>query len=138
MTRHQMRESAFLLVFERIFRNDEIDELLALAKECESLNLSRHTEALFRGVDEKTPLLDAEIEKHLKNWTLSRISKVALAVLRLAVYEIDYCKDIDIDIAISEAIKIAQEYTTADDVSFINGVLSSVSKERKACPSISE
>ncbi|MEG0693221.1 MAG: transcription antitermination factor NusB [Oscillospiraceae bacterium] len=131
MTRHQMRQYAFMLTFERIFNEDDIDSIIELAKECETVEVNRQVLELFKGVDSKKEILDAEIEKHLKNWTLSRISKVSLAVLRVAMYEILYCDDIDIDVAISEAVKIAQIYTMKEDVSFVNGVLSSVSKEHK-------
>lgn len=131
MTRHQMRQSAFMLTFERIFNNDDVDSIIELAKECETVEINNQVLELFNGVDEKKDILDKEIQNHLKNWTLSRISKVSLAVLRVAMYEINYCDDIDIDVAISEAVKIAQTYTLKEDVSFVNGVLSSVSKEKK-------
>lgn len=128
MTRHQMRQNAFLLTFERIFNTDPIEQVLELARECENVELDDQVTALFIGVDEKREELDTEIEKYLKNWTLPRISKVALAVLRIAMYEMLYCGDMDNDVAISEAVKIAQEYTTKDDISFINGVLASAEK----------
>lgn len=128
MTRHQMREYAFMLTFERIFNDDEPDNIVELAGECETVEINQQVIELFKGVDEKKEILDEEISKHLKNWTLSRISKVSLAVLRVAMYEILYCDDIDMDIAISEAVKIAQDFTMKDDVSFVNGVLSSVAK----------
>lgn len=131
MTRHQMREYVFMLTFERIFNANSPEEVIELAKECEIVEVNQQVETLFMGIDEKREVLDAEIEKHLKNWTLNRISKVSLAVLRVAVYEILFCDDIDIDIAISEAIKIAQDFTVKDEVSFVNGVLSSISKEIK-------
>lgn len=131
MTRHQMREAAFMLTFERIFNKDSLDEIIALAKECETVEISPAVEQLFKEVDGSKEILDKEIQKHLKKWTINRISKVSLAVLRVAMYEIIFCDDIDIDVAISEAVKIAQDFTLKDDVSFINGVLSSVSKEKK-------
>jgi N utilization substance protein B len=130
MTRHQMRESAFMLVFERIFTNDPIEEMVQAAKECENIEINDQAVALFRGVEEKREELDEIIKKHLKNWTIARISKVSLAVLRVAVYEMKYCDDISDEIAISEAVKIAQTYTLKDDVQFINGVLASVSRDR--------
>ena len=128
MTRHQMRQSAFMLTFERIFNDAPIDEILELAAECETVELNDAAVALFKGVDEKKELLDEEIAKYLKNWTINRISRVSLAVLRVAMYEILFDDSIETDIAISEAVKIAQEFTSKDDVSFVNGVLSSFSK----------
>lgn len=130
MTRHQMRESAFMLTFEKIFTNEMPDEIIATAKECDLFEINDQAIALFKGADEKQAELDEIIEKYLKNWSLNRISKVALAVLRLAIYEMKFVADISDDIAISEAVKIAQTYTMKDDVNFINGILASVSREK--------
>ncbi len=127
-----MRQYAFMLTFERIFNEEPIEQLLEMAKECEIIEVTKDVTNLFIGVDHNKEKLDEEISKHLKKWSINRISKVSLAILRVAMYEILFCDDIDIDVAISEAVKIAQIYTMKDDVSFINGVLSSVSKERKA------
>lgn len=132
MTRHQMRQNAFMLIFERIFNQEPLAEILEAAEECETVEVDERVAALFRGVEEKKDLLDAEIQKYLKNWTIQRISKVSLSVLRLAMYEILFCGDVETDIAISEAVKIAQEFTGKEDVSFVNGVLSSVSKALKS------
>ncbi|WMJ23029.1 transcription antitermination factor NusB [Paludicola sp. MB14-C6] len=131
MTRHQMRQSAFILTFERIFNTGSIDEIVELAKECGNIEIDNSVITLFKGVDENKEVIDSEISKHLKKWSISRISKVSLAVLRVAMYEIMFSNDMDIDIIISEAVKIAQTFTLKDDVAFVNGVLSSVAKERK-------
>ena len=131
MTRHQMRQCAFMLTFERVFNDENIDSLLQTAKENDFFEIDNQAEALFRNVDAKKPVLDEEISKYLKNWSIERISKVSLCILRIAMYEIMFCDDIDTDIAISEAVKLAQEFSLKDDVAFVNGVLSSVSKELK-------
>lgn len=129
MTRHQMRESVFLLTFERIFNGDPLDSIIETATECETVEIDDRVLAWVRGIDEKKTEIDQEIEKHLKkNWTLTRISKVSLAVLRVAVYELLFVDDMETNVSISEAVKIAQEYTTKEDVSFVNGVLSSAAK----------
>lgn len=129
MTRHQMRESVFLLTFERIFNGDSLDSIIEMARECETVEIDDRVLAWVTGIDEKKTEIDHEIEKHLKkNWTLTRISKVSLAVLRVAVYELLFVDDMETNVSISEAVKIAQEYTTKEDVSFVNGVLSSAAK----------
>lgn len=127
-----MRQYAFILTFERIFNQDPIDEIIDIARECENVIIDTNVIELVKGVDDNKELLDSEISKHLKKWSISRISKVSLAILRLAMYEIRFCKEIEIDIVISEAVKLAQAYTSKDDVSFINGVLSSVAKSEKS------
>lgn len=128
MTRHQMREAAFLLTFERIFNSDSIESVIETAKECETVSVDERVIAWVTGIDAKKEEIDAQIEKHLKNWTLARISKVSLAVLRVAIYELLFVEDMETNVSISEAVKIAQEYSTKEDVSFVNGVLSGVAK----------
>lgn len=128
MTRHQMRESVFLLTFERIFNEDPLESVIETAKECETVEMDSRVLTWVTEIDAKKAEIDAEIEKHLKNWTLSRISKVSLAVLRVAIYELFYVDDMETNVSISEAVKIAQEYTTKEEVSFVNGVLSSAAK----------
>lgn len=130
ITRHQMREYAFMLTFERIFHQGDIEDVIQYAEETEIIQLSLSVLDLFKGVDENIELLDSHISRHLKKWTIDRISTVSLAVLRVAMYEILFSKDIEIDIIISEAVKIAQTYTLKEDVSFVNGVLSSIAKEQ--------
>lgn len=132
LTRHQMREFAFMLTFERIFYKDDISDVLKYAEETEIIQLTPAVLYIFNGVEENLATLDEHISKHLNKWTIERISKVSLAVLRVAMFEILFSKDLDIDIIISEAVKIAQTYTVKDDVSFINGVLSSIAKEQKS------
>ena len=126
-----MREAAFLLTFERIFSPDvPVAEIVNVAKECDEFELCDEAVSLFFGVDQHRDELDQIISSYLKKWTLQRISKVSLAVLRLAVYEMKYTNT-NWDIVISEAVKIAQTYTLKDDVSFVNGVLAAASKGMK-------
>lgn len=130
MTRHQMREVAFILTFEKIFSNETTQQLIETAKECNDFEINQEAICLFENVDQKKDELDEIIKKYLKKWTIDRISKVALAVLRIAVYEMYYVEDINDDIVISEAVKIVQTYTLKDDVTFVNGLLASISRER--------
>lgn len=126
ITRHQMRENAFILVFEKLFREESADEILELARECEDLTVNGQVEQMFKGVLDHVADIDAIIEKNLKNWKKERISKVSLAILRLGVYEILYCADVDNDIVASECVKLATTFAFDDDVSFVNGVIGSV------------
>lgn len=128
MNRHQMREAAFLLTFENIFHDNCPQEILEIARECEVFPVDDKAEALFLGIVDKQPEIDAIIEEHLKNWKLNRISKVALAVLRVAVFEMKFCEDVEQDIAISEAVILTQSYAMKDDVNFVNGILGSIAR----------
>lgn len=128
MTRHQMREAAFLLTFEKIFQDATPDELIEIVKDTEVFPIDQAVIELFKGVVEQQDELDVIIEKHLKNWNIHRISKVSLATLRVAVYEMMYCDDVDNDVAISEAVILTQSYAMKDDVNFVNGILGSISR----------
>ena len=131
LTRHQMRENAFILVFERIFNNDSAAELLESARENEEIEVTAEVESMFLGVVRYQDSIDELISANLKNWRMERISKVSLAILRLGVYEIVYCDEIDDDIVVSECVKLASEYAYEDDISFINGILGSIVRARR-------
>lgn len=126
-----MREAVFILTFEEIFTNESTEQLIKTAVECESFEINDAAEQMFEGIILHKDEIDEIIKRYLKNWSINRISKVSLAVLRVAVYEMTYCDDISDEIAVSEAVKIAQSYTLKDDVNFINGVLGSYSRSRK-------
>ncbi len=83
----------------------------------------------FNGVVQNIEAIDKEIAKHLIDWDFNRIAKVDLMVLRIATYEIKYVEDMPIKIAISEAIEIADEYSTDKSSKFVNGVLASINNE---------
>ena len=126
ITRHQMRENTFILVFEKLFREESADDILELARECEDLTINDQVEQMFKGVLDHVADIDVLIEKNLKNWKKERISRVSLAILRLGVYEILYCSDVDNDIVVSECVNLATTFAFDDDVSFVNGVLGSI------------
>lgn len=130
MTRHQMRESIFLLTFERIFNDEPVETIVETAKECETVPVDARVIAWFEDICKKQEMIDEEIKKYLKNWTITRISKVSLTALRVAMYEILFVEDMELNVSISEAVKLTQEYSNKDDVAFVNGVLSSVAKTR--------
>ncbi len=72
--------------------------------------------------------IDTMIEKQLKGWTLDRIAKVDLSILRVSVAEILHYDQIDIPTSINEAIEIAKDYSDDKAPMFINGVLDSIRK----------
>ncbi len=131
MTRSEMRESAFKLIFEKLFRDDSVDEILEVANEVEDLPINDTVVKMFAGVVEHADELDEIITKFSEKRQLSRIPKVNIAIIRLALYEIIYEK-LEMSIAISEAVLIAKKYTYETDVSFINGALGAYSREGQA------
>lgn len=131
MSRHEEREQAFILIFESLFNNDTVDAILELAKELRALDFKDdYVETVFRGVCANKNELSEIISSNLKGWTISRISKVSLAILLLAIYEMKYCDNIPSGVSINEAVELAKTYGCDNDQSFVNGVLSSVYKQQ--------
>ena len=75
--------------------------------------------------------IDQEIVKHLRGWTLERLSKVDLAILRLATYEILFEDEIPQNVSINEAVELSKRYSEDDSRKFINGVLDALSHGSK-------
>lgn len=82
-----------------------------------------YIERLTSGVIEHAAELDMYIEKYAKDWSVSRISRVASAIMRTAMFEILYMQDIPNGVAVNEAVELAKKYEDRDTVAFINGVL---------------
>lgn len=84
---------------------------------------------LALGIGEHAAELDSYIEKYSKGWKISRISRVAVAIMRIAMFEIMYMPDIPDKAAINEAVELSKKYEEEDTVSFINGILGSFLRE---------
>jgi len=132
ISRHQTRENAFILVFERIFHDDSVEEILDTARECGDMEITPDVEGMFRGVEGNKAIIDDTISANLKGWTMSRISKVSLAILRLGVWEILFCDGVADDIVVSECVRLATDFAYEDDIPFVNGVLGTVVRSKSA------
>ena len=131
MTRKQAREEAFILVFEKEFNGNTTDEILEAAAEARDLEPDDYVKTVFYGVYDRLSELDGVISENSVGWSINRISKTALCILRLALYEINYMDDIPVSVSINEAVELAKKYATKDDASFVNGILSTVVKKSK-------
>ena len=80
-------------------------------------------ESLASGAWQKREAVDTTIREHAKNWSFERIAKVDLAILRLAIYELLFRRDIPPIVSINEAIDLSKEFSTPDSKRFINGIL---------------
>ena len=129
MKRRDARESAFLLIFEKMFREESMSEIIDTAVESREIEVDNYSKAVVLKVEEVSEELDSSIEKYLDKWKLSRIPKVTLAIFRLAVCELKYFSDIPVKVTINEAIELAKKYASEEDASYINGVLGSYVRE---------
>lgn len=130
MNRSEMRDQAFVLLYESEFFKDkpvlDLEEIYS-----ENIDvLSEYGKILFEGAVSQKNELDSIVEKYLKGWTLTRISKVNLAILRLALYEMMNCENVPESVVINEAVELAKKYSGAEDSKFVNGILGSFSRSR--------
>lgn len=128
MTRKQEREQAFCLIFEKSFHQESCEEILELAENIREFEITQYIRDVFVGVFENTEYIDSLISKYLSNWTIDRISKTDLALLRLAVYEMKYCNDIPESVTVNEVVELAKTYSSDKGPSYINGVLGNISR----------
>lgn len=132
LTRREEREQVFILLFEKSFNSDtDMEQLYDFAIENEVITGSDFVKTLLNKTWENIVEIDGNIEKFSVGWKINRISKVALAVLRLAVCEILYFDDIPVGVSINEAVELCKKYAAKEDSSFVNGILGSLSKEAK-------
>lgn len=129
MNRHEAREQAFILIFEKAFRDDSLEEIVEAAMLARDLELSDFARQVFHGVEEHLQQIDAMIEENIIGWKKNRLSKVAISVLRVALYEMLFEESIPDSVSINEAVELAKTYGTGDDASFINGVLGAIEKK---------
>ena len=141
MTRSTLREIAVHIAFSLGPNPREIDALLAellekgyyqslgeedeLYGEYPSKKQVAYLRQMAEGLGEHLAELDFYIEKYAKGWTVGRISRVAVAIMRVAMYEVLYVPEVPGNVAINEAVEIAKKYEEQDTVAFINGILGS-------------
>jgi len=129
LSRSQARCEAFKIVFQLNQHMDDVDFLLDnLMNELPaSITSMPYIKNVVYGVMEKYDELTGIISDNLADgWKVERISKVARAVLLLAIYEIKYVEDVPEKVAINEALELAKKFDMPDSSVFVNGVLAGV------------
>ena len=128
MNRTEEREQAFLIVFEKIFRDDDIAEIIEYAKEARECDDNEYVNDVAFGVYKNIDIIDKYISDNSKGWSIKRVSKVGLAAMRIAVYEMLYRDDIPVSVSINEAVELIKKYATVDDSAFANGILGTIAR----------
>ena len=125
MTRRELRESIFLLLFRIEFNTrEELEEQLEdYYNNLESEEDTNYIHEKLMNILDRLSTIDEKIMEICKGWRLSRLGKAELAILRLAVYEILYDEEIPTGVAINEAVNIGKVYCSEEAPRFINGVL---------------
>ena len=127
MSRREIRENVFKMLFRVEFHDEEdMNEQLSMFEE-ELAHLNEedlnYIKEKFNKIIENIDSIDAEINDKSKDWKTSRMGKVDLSIIRLAVYEIKNEDDIPVKVSINEAVELAKKFGTDDSASFVNGVL---------------
>lgn len=133
-SRNEARQEAFKLIFQTGVNRDDVEFLLqqTILNKPESVQNTDYIRSVLFGVLDKEDELRRDIEDNLSGgWKLDRISRVSYALLKLAIYEIKYMKDIPVKVSINEAVELDKKFDEPDNSAFINGVLGSF--VRKTC-----
>ncbi|HEX2986410.1 MAG TPA: transcription antitermination factor NusB [Caproiciproducens sp.] len=128
MKRREAREQAFILIFERSINHDTTEQIIDTAEMSNDIRIDEFAEKLALGVEENEEILNGQIDGNIRGWKMNRLSKVSLSLLKMAIYEMMFMKDIPVSVSINEAIDLAKKYGGSDDAPFVNGVLGSVAK----------
>lgn len=132
MARPIAREAAMQLVFEQLFGGEGAAETLVdLIDYVPGENDRRYIDDVVTGVREHAAQIDEQIAACLRGWTLQRLSRVDLAILRLAVYEMEYAS-VPVAVSINEAVELTRKYSSEESCPFVNGVLGTISRKRIA------
>ena len=139
MTRSDAREIAVQLVYTLSFSGADVREVLdsqltrerfqelaedsPLYAQFPNEKQRQYIQDLVKGVYEHGAELDGYISKYAIGWSFSRISRMAAAVMRVAMYEILYMPDIPAAAAINEAVELSKHYETQETAAYINGIL---------------
>lgn len=123
--RRRARELAMQALFYMDVNRNASPQMLQ--RFCENFNPSQKARPFFlklvNGVLESQPQIDALIEQFSKNWRVKRMGCVDRNVMRIAVFEMLFCKDIPPKVSINEAIDVGKKFGTEESGAFINGIM---------------
>ncbi len=127
MTRREAREAAVELIFEQEFKKDQsLEETIQNAAELREIKFSGFAKKLFTEAWNHIEEIDEKIKAASDNWDIERISKTALAVSRIATYEILFEEEIPASVSINEALELLKHFGDFESVSFVNGLLGKI------------
>ena len=129
--RRDDRQQALQLVYERMFKDDTFEDIRTDALDARDEEISDYAKQIIEGIEFHKDAIDEIIENTLKGWKINRISKISLAAMRIAVYEMKYIKSVPVSVSINEAVSMTKKFAADKDGSFVNGVLGAVAKSLK-------
>lgn len=140
LTRRDIREKALQSLFQ-LSANEDLSKEVAMQKalannsedkeELEDIEIPSYLNVLVSGVIEQQQVIDSKINSHLKNWSINRLAKTDLLVMRIAVYEMLFVEEVPNKVALNEALEIIKRYSDEKSSKFVNGILSNMIEEKK-------
>lgn len=133
MKRTETRESAFKLIYSSEIQKEMIEEQIELflqENDIDNQEEVKYIENIYIGIKDNQEEINKLIESNLREkWTMDRISKIDIAILKVAIYELIYSKT-PYKVVINEAVELAKKYGDDSSKSFVNGILASIVKEK--------
>lgn len=137
MSRRKARDITFKYIYSTLYGEGEVSDVLESIITADTEEISdlegeekSYFDKVATGIKEKEQQIDDMILSKLKNWTIERIFKIDLAILRLAVFEIMYYEDMPPKVAVNEAVELAKKYGNDASSNFVNGVLREIIKDK--------
>lgn len=133
MNRSKIREETFKLLYSlQLIDNPDYNEQLDLFMEEEEIkgeDAAEYMKTIIEGVRENDDNIEAQINNNIKkDWSISRISKIDLTLLKLGIYELIYT-DTPYKVVVNEVVELAKKYGDDNSKGFVNGVLASIIKQ---------
>ncbi len=130
MSRRQARENAFLLAFAQTFGELPLEDALEANREYEDERpVDDFGACLLRAYYDHSAEVDDQIKTHLRGWTIERLPRVSVTVLRIAIAEMLYGAERKPGVAINEAVELTKKYGAEEDYQFVNGLLGSIARD---------
>ena len=146
MTRANARELAVHLIYAREFTGEEPEQTIRVRLEKDYYGvLSQendiyaerpskaqlgYIDSVVSGVADRVEELNGEISRYSIGWDINRISRLARAIMQLAIFEILYVDDVPTGVAVSEAVRLAKKYDGDDTGAFVNGILGAFARSQ--------
>ena len=132
MNRSKVREEAFKLLYSLQITKEDINEQIDFYIEVEEITdkeAKKYIKETISGIDKEEKNIEDQIEQNIKSeWSISRISKIDLTLLKLGIYEMLYTK-LPYKVVINEVVELSKKYGDDSSKSFVNGVLASIVKK---------
>lgn len=131
-SRRRAREEALKLLFGLDLTGESADATIARSLDESGLDepAKEFVGALCRGVAARLSEIDSTLAQFTTDWSGERLAATDRSVLRMAAYEILYCGDTPVAVAINEAVNLAKKFGTQESGKFVNGVLGSLARQR--------